>query len=98
MASTILFGCIQVSAGAYGSPQLRVHSLDLRRTTVNEKFDAVDEARVARCQEESYGCDLFRLAHFAAWNESLEAILRIGPEWVEGRSVYGARTENVHAN
>ena len=44
MASKIPFACIQVSAGAYGSPQLRVHSLDLRRTTVNEKFDAVDEA------------------------------------------------------
>src|SRR5258708_28498878 len=86
------------AASRFGLPRSRVHSLDLGGTTVDEEFDAVDEARVVRGEEESYSCDLFRTAHLAARNEGFEPLLCLGGGVVEDRRVDGAGAEDVHAN
>ena len=49
--------------------EYRLFWLDLGSAAVDEELDAVDEAGVARGEEESDGCDLFRTAHFAAWDQ-----------------------------
>jgi hypothetical protein len=51
-----------VRRSRFGSARSRLHWLDLGRTTIDEKFDTVDKARVARGEEESYSCDFFREA------------------------------------
>src|SRR6266849_6223814 len=86
------------AASGFGLSRSRVHALDLGGTTVDEEFDAVDEARVVRGEEESYSCDLFRTAHLAARNEGFEPLLCLGAEWVENRRVDGAGAEDVHPN
>src|SRR5579862_7637385 len=92
-------GLIGLSAASrFGLPGSGVHLSDLGGTPVNEEFDTVNEARVVRGEEESYGCDLFRTAHLAAWDEGFEALLCVGAEWVEDCRIDGAGAEDVHAN
>ena len=51
--------------------------LDLSGTTVDEEFDAVDEAGIAGGEEKSDRRDLLRASHLAAWDLGFEELLGI---------------------
>ena len=97
LESTTLF-----KESTFGPPDEHLHRgddhLDLGGATVDEEFDAVDEARVVGGEEEGDGCDLFRAAHFAAWDQGFEALFCVRAERIEDRRVDGAGAEDVHAN
>ena len=60
--------------------------LDLGRAAVDEEFDAVDEAGIARGEEERDGRDLFGASHFAARDQGFEELLGL---WLRAGSRIG---------
>jgi hypothetical protein len=82
----------------HGLQQDNVLRLNLGGTTVDEELDAVDEAGIARGEEESDRRDLLRASHLAAGYLGFEELLRVGSEGIEDWGVDGAGTEDVHAD
>jgi hypothetical protein len=75
----------------HGLQQDNVLRLNLGGTTVDEELDAVDEAGIARGEEESDRRDLLRASHLAAGYLGFEELLRVGSEGIEDWGVDGAR-------
>jgi hypothetical protein len=72
--------------------------LNLSGTTVNEEFDAVNEAGIAGGEEKGDRRDLLRAAHLAARDLGFEEFFGVISEGIEDRRVDGAGTEDVHAD
>src|SRR5258708_30621940 len=72
--------------------------LNLGGTTVDEELDAVDEAGIARGEEESDRRNLLRASHLAAGYLGFEELLRGGSGGVEDWGLDGAGTEGGHAD
>ena len=81
-----------------GLQKFKVLQLDLSGTTVDEQFDAIDEAGIAGGEEKSDRRDLLRASHLAARDLGFEEFLGVFSEGIEDRRVDRAGTEDVHAD
>jgi hypothetical protein len=72
--------------------------LDLSCSTVDEEFDAVDEAGIAGGEEQCDGRDLLWASHLAAWDLGFEELFGLFSQGIEDRRVDGSRTKDVHAD
>ena len=72
--------------------------LDLSGTTVYEEFDSIDEAGIARGEEQGDGRDLLWASHLAAWDLGFEELFGFFSQGIEDWRVDGAGTEDVHAD
>ena len=72
--------------------------LDLSGPTVYEEFDAIDEAGIARGEEQGHGRDLLRPPHRAAWDLGFEELFGLFAQGIEDWRVDCAGTEDVHAD
>src|SRR5580704_13905656 len=75
---------------------LNLVRLDLRDAAIYKQLNAVYKTGIARSQEESHCCNLFRPPNLAARNLRLEELLCVRPQGVQDRRIDRSRAQYIH--